>query len=111
VSLSRSLGGAHGAQAGLPHPFAGLLLTHGSSLPSHTLADTDNARHDRDRPGSRYATASRPPDRGAPALLGRRASRLPGGSVRSASTRIGGFAVAICARVLAAGVVGATWWL
>jgi hypothetical protein len=63
VSLSRSLRGAHGAQAGLPHPLAGLLLTHGSSLPTHTFADTDNARHDRDRPGSGYTAASRRPDR------------------------------------------------
>jgi hypothetical protein len=59
VSLSRSLGGAHGAQAGLPHPFAGLLLTHSPALPTHTLADTDNARHNRDKPGSRYTAASR----------------------------------------------------
>jgi hypothetical protein len=77
VSLSRSLGGAHGAQARLPHPFAGLLLTHSPALPTHTLADTDNARHDRDKPGSRYTAARRPPDGGAPALLARRASRRP----------------------------------
>jgi hypothetical protein len=52
VSLSRPLGGAHGAQAGIPHPFAGLILTHSASLPTNTFADTRNARHDRNRPGS-----------------------------------------------------------
>lgn len=34
VSLSRSLGGAHGAQAGFAHTFAGLIAAHSSLLPA-----------------------------------------------------------------------------
>jgi hypothetical protein len=56
VSLSRSLGGAYGAQAGIPYPFAGLILTHTASLPTNTFADTHNARHN-----AANSAAARPP--------------------------------------------------